>query len=87
MFLCVCSMEYLPEQAQLWPVFEHPNHGCVLTRNTLLHTPYSSRLAHGWTFWLLSGRVRDENPGITSSHHTLHEPVDSVDPPKRENGA
>ena len=84
MFLCICSVECLPEQAQLWPVFEHANHGCVVTRNAHLHMPPSRGLANGWTSWLLSAGIRDEGSGIPSVITLLHEPVDSVDPPRRE---
>ena len=69
MFLCVCFMEYLPEQAQLWAVFEHPNPRRMVTRNTPLHAPYSSRLAKVGPSGSCQ-QVRDKNPGITSSHYS-----------------
>lgn len=50
----------------------------MVTGNPPLHAPQSSRLAHGWIFWLLSGSVRDENPGTWAVITLLHEPVDSV---------
>lgn len=86
MFLCVCSVEYLPEQAQLWPVFEHPNPGHMVTRNTPLHAPYSSRLAKvGPSGSCQQSEIKTLELQVVIT--LLHEPINSVDPPKRENGA